>query len=102
MSAQVSRFLNGNMARLLFALLALLLAIFFWFQYQQVGNIKSSQSEILDASEVAAMGNNPAIAKCAETRFAQIDQLVSDGYLDPSLIESEREKVVSRCIVTGQ
>jgi hypothetical protein len=99
MSAQNSYFLNGTLARVLFAVLAVILAIFAWFQYQQIGDLKADKNMVLNASEVAAMGSNPAVASCAETRFAQIDQRVADGFLDAELVAAEREHAMSLCIV---
>ena len=100
MTSENSSFWNGTPARLMFAALAVVLAVFAWFQYQNIGEIRMERSDIQTPSQLQAAGMAKAVDQCREKRFAQIDQMVADGFLDASQVDSERESAASLCIVT--
>lgn len=87
-------------ARLMFAVLAVVLAVFAWFQYQKIGEIRMERSDVQTPSQLQETGMASAVEECREKRFAQIDQMVADGFLDESQVDSQRENATSLCIVT--
>jgi hypothetical protein len=98
MLTQIANFLNGNLARSLFALLAIVLAIFAWFQYQEIGALKMERSAVGSAEQLQELSSNPAVTKCKDTIFAAIDQRVADGFLDAEKVDAEKEEALSLCV----
>ena len=83
---------NSLGARLVAAILAVLLIVFAWMQFCALGQDDLQKtSNVKTAKDLLALSVSDAQAKCVTDRHAQIDQMVEDGFLAKE--ESKKAKV---------
>lgn len=95
-----SGFLNGNAARIVAAVLAVLIAIIWFYNYQaDFSRVMSGgvATELPQASTQAAADANPAFAACLKKRVGDVDQMKADGILPEAKYASFRSRAEELC-----
>lgn len=95
-----SGFVNTNAARIVAGVLALLIAIVWFYNYQaDFGRLMSGNitSELPSASPQAAAVSNPALAACLKKRVGDVDQMKKDGLLSDDKYVSFRSRAEQLC-----
>ena len=95
------KFWNGIPLRVLAGLVAILLIVFAWFQYQKMDALQSAR-DTRSPEQLSNLETSPQVAACAERRFADIDKMVADGFMDSESVEEEKKNAMSLCIARNQ
>ena len=99
MNKSDTSFRNSNDARILAVVLAVVLAVFAWLQYRNADQAGMTNGDpVLSASQLPALGTSAAATKCAELQFANIEQMVKDGYLAQDGVAKAKEQAIGLCI----
>ncbi len=99
-TASQPEFLNTNTARIVAAIIALLIAIIWFYNYQadfkrlMAGN---TTSELPSASPQTAVVANPALAACLKKHVGDVDQMKKDGLLFDNKYTSFRARAEQFC-----
>ena len=96
-----SGFLNSNAARIVAAILALLIAALWFYNYQEDFSrlmAGDNANELPQASSLAAEDANPALAACLKKRVADVDQMKADGLLSEADYATFRARAEELCI----
>ncbi len=95
-----SGFINTNAARIVAAVLALLIAIVWFYNYQaDFSRLISGDAvnQLPEASSQAAVAANPALAACLKKRVGDVDQMKKDDLLSGDKYASFRARAEQLC-----
>ena len=98
MSSNNSKIWNGIPLRVIFGVLAVLLSVFAWFQYQKIDALQAIRGETGSPEKLSKLETSPEVAECAERRFANINKMVVDGFMASESVEEEKSNATSLCI----
>ena len=89
-------FWNSGDARILAAVLAIVLAVFAYLQYRDASEVSMATGPT--ASDLPALGVSTAVTKCVELSLVNIEQMVKDGYLKEDGVAKAKEQAEGLCI----
>lgn len=93
-------FVNTNAARIVAAVLALLIAIIWFYNYSaDFSRVMAggSTGELPQAETLAVSNANPALAACLEKRVGDVDQMKEDGLLNDQKYASFKVRAEQLC-----
>jgi|GEM_PF-1910658 len=95
-----SGFVNTKAARIVAAVLALLIAIIWFYNYQaDFAKLMSGDASngLPQAEALAQADANPALAECLQKRVGDVDQMKKDGLLNDQQYGSFRARAEQLC-----
>ena len=84
--------------RLISLVIALALVALAWFVWTSAGETKTAAMQTPTATDLTALTTTPGIRDCIDTRTAQLNQMVTDGFSTQEQVDIDIQSAINLCI----